>query len=83
MNMREYQANDREYRRNNQKTLENTEGTIKKGQSRETANIQNVGYIRRRQTKQKHNTMCVGHHYMQANTNNVNKTCALLQTTED
>ena len=25
--------------------------------------------------------MCVGHHYPQANTNNVNKTCALLQTT--
>ena len=25
--------------------------------------------------------MCVGHHYSQANTNNVNKTRALLQTT--
>jgi hypothetical protein len=25
--------------------------------------------------------MCAGHHYPQANTNNVNKTCALLQTT--
>ena len=25
--------------------------------------------------------MCVGHHYPQANTNNVNKTCALFQTT--
>jgi hypothetical protein len=24
--------------------------------------------------KQKHNTICVGHHYTQANTNNVNKT---------
>ena len=31
--------------------------------------------------KQKHNTMCVGHHYAQTNTNNVNKTCPLLQTT--
>jgi hypothetical protein len=31
--------------------------------------------------KQKHNTMCVGNHYPQANTNNVNKTWALLQTT--
>ena len=31
--------------------------------------------------KKKHNTICVGHHYTQANTNNVNKTCALLQTT--
>ena len=27
------------------------------------------------------NTMCVGHHYLQANTNNVNKTRVLLQTT--
>ena len=24
--------------------------------------------------KQKHNTICVGHYYAQANTNNVNKT---------
>jgi hypothetical protein len=29
---------------------------------------------RRRQTKQKRNTICVGHPYAQANTNNVNKT---------
>jgi hypothetical protein len=38
----------------------------------------------RKKTKQKQknpNTMCVGHHYLQANTNNVNKTWALLQTT--
>jgi hypothetical protein len=27
----------------------------------------------RRKTKQKHNTICVGHHCAQANTNNVNK----------
>ena len=27
-----------------------------------------------RQTKPKHNTTCAGHHYTQANTNNVNKT---------
>jgi hypothetical protein len=33
----------------------------------------NIGYPRRRKTKQKHNTICVGHHYMQTNTNNVNK----------
>ena len=52
---------------------------IKKGQSRETSNI---GYTRRRQTQQKHNTICVGHHYTQANTNNVNKTGALLQPNE-
>ena len=29
---------------------------------------------RQRQTKQKHNTRRVGDHYMQTNTNNVNKT---------
>ena len=51
--------------------LENTEGAIKNGQSRETGNI---GYTRRRKTKQKqkYNTICVGHHYTQTNTNNVN-----------
>jgi hypothetical protein len=36
---------------------------------------------RRRQTQQKHNTIYVGHYFTQANTNNVNKTYALLQTT--
>jgi hypothetical protein len=36
---------------------------------------------RRRQTKQKHNTICVWHHYAQTNTNNVNKIWTLLQTT--
>jgi hypothetical protein len=51
--------------------LENTEGTIKNGQSRETGNIR---YTRQRKTKQKHNTIFVGHYYAQANTNNVNKT---------
>ena len=40
--------------------LENTEGAIKNGQSRETGNIE---HTIRRQTKQKHNTICVGHHY--------------------
>jgi hypothetical protein len=40
--------------------LENTEGAITNGQSRETGNI---GYTRRRKTKQKHSTICVGHHY--------------------
>jgi hypothetical protein len=34
---------------------------------------------RRWQTNQKHNTICVGHHYAQTNTNNVNKAWALLQ----
>jgi len=32
-------------------------------------------------TKQKHNTIDVGHHYTQINTNNINKTWSLLQTT--
>jgi len=52
-------------------TLENTEGSIKKGKSRKTGNI---GYTRRGKAKQKHNTICVGYHYTQTNTNNVNKT---------
>jgi hypothetical protein len=42
--------------------LENTEGAIKNGQSRETDSLR---YKRRRKTKQKHNTICVGHHYAQ------------------
>jgi hypothetical protein len=29
----------------------------------------------------KHSTICVGHHYAQASTNNLNKTSALLHTT--
>ena len=33
------------------------------------------------QDEEKHNTICVGHHYAQAKANNVNKTSALLQTT--
>ena len=39
------------------------------------------GYTRRRKIKQKRSTICVGHHYAQSNTNNVNKTSTLLQTT--
>jgi hypothetical protein len=58
--------------------LDNIEGDIKNWQPRETDNIE---YTRRRQTKQKHNTICVGHHCTQTNANNVNKTRALLQTT--
>jgi hypothetical protein len=52
--------NVREYRRGNQN-----------GQSRETGNIEYTG---QRTTKQKHNTIGVGHNYEQTNTNNVNKT---------
>jgi hypothetical protein len=37
----------------NKYTLEKTEGAIKNGQPRDTVNL---GHIRRRQTKQKHNT---------------------------
>ena len=40
-----------------------------------------IRYTRRGQTKQKHNTIYVGHRYAHTNTNNVNKTWALLQTT--
>jgi hypothetical protein len=36
---------------------------------------------RLRHTKQKHNTICVRHHYAQANANILNKTRAFLQTT--
>ena len=56
----------------------NTEGAIKNGQSRK---IDNIRYTRPRQIKQKHNTICARHNYAQTNTNNVNTTCALLQTT--
>jgi hypothetical protein len=62
----------------NKQTLENTEVTIKTDNLEKLAN---VGYTRRRNTKHKHNTICVGHQYTQTNTNNVNKTCTLLQTT--
>ena len=48
--------------------LENTEGVLKNGKSRETVNT------RRRKTKQKYKTICVGHHSVQTNTINVNKT---------
>ena len=59
------------------KCLENIEEAINHGQSRETGN---TGDTRRRPTKQEHNTIYAGHHYTQANTNNVNKTRDLLQT---
>ena len=55
--------------------LEHTVGAIDNGQSRETGN---TGYTRRRQTKQKHIIICVGDHYSQANTNDVNKTWTLM-----
>ena len=58
--------------------LKKTEGAIKNGECRETGNI---GYTRRRQTKQKYNTIYVRHHYTQRNKTNVNKTWSFLQTT--
>jgi hypothetical protein len=58
--------------------LENIEGAINNGQSRETGNM---GYTRRRKIKQTHNTICVGLHYKQTKTNNVDKACTILQTT--
>ena len=36
---------------------------------------------KKEKTKHKHNLICVGHHYVQTNINNLNKTWALLQTT--
>ena len=54
--------------------IANTEGAIQIGQHR-------VHKTQYRQTNQKHNLICVGHHCTQTNTNNVNKTGALLQTT--
>jgi hypothetical protein len=46
--------------------LKNTKGAIQNGQCRETGNIR---YTKPRKTTQKHTTICVGHHYAQANTN--------------
>ena len=43
-------------------------------QNRQSIETGNAGHTRKRiKIKQKTNTMCVGHHYPQANTNNVNK----------
>ena len=53
-------------------TLENTEGVIKKGQSKVTGN-------KSKKNKAQHG-MCWTLLYA-TNANNVNKTCALLQTT--
>jgi len=54
----------------------NTEGAI---QIENEVKLATVGYTRRRQTKQKHNTLYDGHQYTQAHTYNVNKTWSLLQ----
>ena len=49
------------------KTLENTKGAVKHGQSRKTGKYG-------AQDKDKQNTICVGHNYMQPDTNNIIKT---------
>ena len=60
------------------KTLENTEGAIQNGQSREMATW---GTQEEDKQNKKYNTIFVRQQYTQINTNNVNKTLALLQTT--
>ena len=51
--------------------MENTRQRIPKGQPKKD-NPEKLA-TRRRKTKQNNNTICVGHHYIQANINNVNK----------
>ena len=57
------------------KILKNTEGEKKKGQAIE------IGNKTQNEDKKKPQHKCVGHHYTQTNTNNVNKTWVLLHTT--
>ena len=58
------------------------EGEIKIGQSETWQHWIHKTKTKTNKKNQRHNTICVGDHYTQTNTNNVNKTCALLQTTE-
>ena len=58
---------------------EKTEGTVKKDNPEKLETL--GGYTRQRKTKQTHNTICVGHNYMQTNTKNANKICTLLLQT--
>jgi hypothetical protein len=52
-----------------------TEEVTQNGQARETGNTGHTRQRKKQKQKQvKPNTMCVGHYYPQANTNNVNKT---------
>ena len=48
-------------------TLENDEGGAGGGGGGAIKKTGNLGYTRRRKTKQKQNTICVGHHYVYAN----------------
>jgi hypothetical protein len=54
--------------------MENTEVVAQHGQSIEIGNTCHTRQRIKTKQKQAKNTMCVGHHYPQANTNNVNKT---------
>jgi hypothetical protein len=45
--------------------------------------ITQIVLVHKTKKNKKHNTISVGHHYAQANTNNVNKKLTLLQTTGD
>ena len=55
----------------------------RKGQSRidNSERLATLGTQDEDKQNKKHNTICILHHYEQTNTNNVNKTWALLQTT--
>jgi hypothetical protein len=64
--------NDREY------WSGSTNWTIHRNWQRRSHKTKNKNQTK---TSKKPNAMCVGHHSPQANTNNVNKTWALLQTT--
>jgi hypothetical protein len=61
---------NREYQMGNQSEMDNHEKLA----------AQRAQCSRRRQTEQRHNTICVGHRHMQTNINNVNEIKALLQT---
>jgi hypothetical protein len=52
---------------------------MSKGQSNIDNPEEQVTYGTQDDNKQNHNRICIGHHYTQANTNNVNKTCAILK----
>ena len=58
-------------------TLEHTDGAIKKDNPEKLA-AQGTQYDEK---QNKNTTQRVGHHYAQRDTNNINKTCILLQTT--
>jgi hypothetical protein len=48
--------------------------SILKGQSKVDNTEKLSAYDTQDRDKQKHNTICVGHHYIQTNTNNINTT---------